>query len=779
MDVHNQTPFPLAPLPGRIGFPGHSLTLIIKGTFDLVADDVATVAEEQMLPTGDEPFPDDEDAIGGPWYESDFAYRKAKTDLMLVGHCHPPNGQPVTSCPARFTVGTHTRGLMVFGDRYWQPGLLGGKMTDPTPFSKMALRAENAFGGPKFKANPVGKGMTAITTDDGAKLIPLPNIEDPSALIKSASARPGPAGFWPRHKQWSDRQSKLGTYKKDWLKTRWPWFPDDFDWTFFNAAHESLQVEAPLRGDERMLLENLHPERARFTCHLPGTRVRCFVLQKQHREDRPPAFVEVPLALDTLWLDIDHSKVVLVWRGHVPVANPDFDDVVDSFVIEESLTEPPESLDACRAQYFAMIAEEQAELNPPAEKPPPFRAQRKEEGDGDADEASAKPEVEKDEEDKELDALELQMREVLIAAGHDPDDPPKPSRAEVARAKEILKEHGYDEEEVDSVEVETAAVQWSRERVAEHHAAGESFHGESLRDLDLSNLDLTGIDLSKADLRGTNLSGTVLTNGKITEAQLAGADFSGAELSGVNAAETDFTESILGRAIFDGADLTGAHLAKIDLTGCSFQGAQLESTDLSGATLNECDATKAYFAGSDMTGCEAKNAVFMGADLSACTLVDADLSESDLSEATLADVIAPRLNLSKATVTGLRADGASDLSDAILSHARGEGPIWSNCDLSRARLDHVEMDDALFMGTTLDDASLRASSFKHACFAKASLQRSRLLSSNFFEASFERADMTDCDLSGSNCYAAEFLDAVLEGAGGEQVNVKMSKLANR
>ena len=78
MDLVNQTPFQFAPLPGRLGYPKHSLTVIVKGTFDLVPDAPAALADEQLPITGDLPYPDDEEGSGSPYYES---------DLLLVGTC--------------------------------------------------------------------------------------------------------------------------------------------------------------------------------------------------------------------------------------------------------------------------------------------------------------------------------------------------------------------------------------------------------------------------------------------------------------------------------------------------------------------------------------------------------------------------------------------------------------------------------------------------------------------------------------------------------------------
>jgi hypothetical protein len=51
LETINQTAFHFAPLVGRLNFPEHSLTLIVKGTFKLSRDGKATPVEEQIYPT--------------------------------------------------------------------------------------------------------------------------------------------------------------------------------------------------------------------------------------------------------------------------------------------------------------------------------------------------------------------------------------------------------------------------------------------------------------------------------------------------------------------------------------------------------------------------------------------------------------------------------------------------------------------------------------------------------------------------------------------------------
>ena len=138
MRAVNRTPFQFAPLAGRLRYPGHSLTLIVKGTFDLTPGGEATPAEEHQPVTGDVFYPDDQDGAGSCRYESDFAFHKPRADLLLAGTCHPPGGEPALACNVTFQVGSHSRKLRVWGDRRWQGPRGFRKISEPEPFTRMA-----------------------------------------------------------------------------------------------------------------------------------------------------------------------------------------------------------------------------------------------------------------------------------------------------------------------------------------------------------------------------------------------------------------------------------------------------------------------------------------------------------------------------------------------------------------------------------------------------------------------------------------------------------------
>ncbi len=205
--------------------PADSLTVIAKGTFDLVADGPARLRAESEVVIGDLCFEDDPAA--SLRYASDFAIVKPRGDVTLVGHAHAPGGvSPAMQVRFRFgepSAGGFERKVAVLGDRTWQRSVVTTAPTDPAPFVKIPLRYERAFGGPRFDANPLGTGHKAAAGADG--IARLPNLEQPEALVRSPGDAPAPACFGPIPTLWRERWSLLGTYDRSWFKARWPYFP--------------------------------------------------------------------------------------------------------------------------------------------------------------------------------------------------------------------------------------------------------------------------------------------------------------------------------------------------------------------------------------------------------------------------------------------------------------------------------------------------------------------------------------------------------------------------
>lgn len=727
MEIVNETALQTAFLVGKIRSPRYCLTMIVKGAFDLVPGGVCTPSEEMPFPTGDEPYADDPDGLGAPRYPSDFAPYKPRADLMLVGSCHVPDGRPRGRCPVRFEVDGLGRRLEVWGDRQLRWRGLGRRPTDPVPFEQMELRYERAFGGPRSKLNPVGVGRSARRDPDGRRVRRAPNLEDPQRGARE------PAGLGPLGATWRPRTAKLGTYRRRWLRERWPWFPQDFDWRYFNAAPSALQAPY-LRGDETLLLENLHAEHAHLESRLPGLRMRTFICDREPGE-RDSGFREVPMQLDTLWVDAEASRLVLVWRGHVEVASEDHEDIAYAYVRSEMLDGDRPDAPHCEALLAQRLAEQAAEEE--ADDDEPEEEARGEDGAAEVEAAA----------ERERAALAEQLR----AAGIDPDaevEPTPEARAEETSLRERL---GMDVPEPSAMD---------RDEVLRRIAAGES----------LAEVDLAGVDLSSADLREADLGEAILSRANLANADLAGARLAGADLS-----DAVLTDAVLTGAVLDEADLTGADLRGADLSGASAREAFFDRAQLDKALLSGIEAADATFEEASLVEAVLAGARLEGAELSQARLERADLEGAALREASLEGAHGAGARLDGADLTELRAAGC-DFSGGSLRVVTAPDSVWAGARLAGTDLSYARLDGADLSSAELSEATLFAASLKEADLERAVLTGANTSQCNLFEARFGKSDLTRADLRGSNLYGADLLEARVDGARFEGANLRRARL---
>lgn len=272
----------------------------------------------------------------------DAGMPKPRGEVLLTGSCFSPRGTVRNASTVSFRVGDLRKEIAVFGDRWWQKTNAGVNIiTDPIPFSELPLTWRNAFGGEDFPANPLGKGVTPVLGKDGELRIPLPNIEYRSMIIGSPADRPLPAGFDVVDMMNPQRQKKVGTYDDKWLKERWPYFPDDMDYEYFNCAPEDQYLKAFFQGGEAIEILNMHPDMQVIESHLPELRIRCFVTKKEAPKSAVEVFQNVTTRVDTLWLFPSLLRGVVMYRGTTEIYDEEYEDVLRIFIATERLKDPP------------------------------------------------------------------------------------------------------------------------------------------------------------------------------------------------------------------------------------------------------------------------------------------------------------------------------------------------------------------------------------------------------------------------------------------------------
>jgi len=764
MEIVNATTFPFAVLPGKVRPPEWSATLIVKASFALRHGGPAVPLPEPLPLMGD--VYRDEELTNDCLYESDFAFWKQHADVLLVGTCHAPGGKPTTACRIEFGVGKWSKALAVIGNRRWKKSLLMSSASDPESFNAIPVTYLNAYGGEGFEKNPAGRGYEKAY---------LPNVEPLEDRISSPGDRPDPAGFGPLNRTWVQRTSKLGSYRGKYMKERWPHFPEDFDFTYFNAAPEDQQFRKYLRGDEELRFENLHPKQASYRSALPGIRIRGFLSEKLASGKK---FREVPMNLDTLFVDLDKEVLVLVWRGVAPVLSEELTEVEHALAVSEPLQNAP----APAASFEALLPKPAPPAPPPAAPPAPkppsplqlqletMKAQAKKmaeahlaqartlakEAGFDLDAALAKPATGA----ADLHAALLARKTALVSTGQ---AVPALLDQEIA----ALAPGGKLEAAIQKLQAMVPKAPKPPVSPESLRAAVAKPGGLSAKEKDMTGARLAGADFSGMDLSNVILKDADLSNAKLVQTVLKGAQLSKANLSG--------------------ADLTGAVLEKADLTGATLAEAKLEGASLAQADFSGVAASKAVF-----TGAQAHKAIFAGATLDEAVFEKALLKESDFSRSSLKGAKFSGAVLAKAAFSGAKAEGAefkeADLSGAygdaganfkkaLFVQANGTQSIWETSVCDGADFSGAVLLRANFAGASLKQAKLGGVDASNASFRKASMLLAQAVQSNFFEASFEKADLSGTDFNGSNLFGAEFLGSNLEGTKLQGANVRMTKLA--
>jgi hypothetical protein len=298
------------------------LVVVVKGTFTIpTGNRVPELAEQQAdLVMADE-FTG-EPGFSAPKYESDFAPFKPRCDVLLNGSAYAPRGRPATRVKVSMHVGACAKSFNVVGNRNWMKLWFLTIPGAPQPFTVMPISYDNAFGGadlthpdPKkhrtFLKNHVGKGFHYNLRKETIDGKPLPNTEELRCSVTNPRRDYRPMAFGPVGRAWQPRPKFAGTYDRNWLDNVFPFLPSDFDDRYYQAAPEDQQIDY-LRGGEEVMLINLTPQ-GRTTFKIPTIAVPVTFYLKNGEEQ------EMRAANDTIIIEPDLGRFILVWRASLPL----------------------------------------------------------------------------------------------------------------------------------------------------------------------------------------------------------------------------------------------------------------------------------------------------------------------------------------------------------------------------------------------------------------------------------------------------------------------------
>jgi uncharacterized protein YjbI with pentapeptide repeats len=706
----------------------------------------------------------------------DQGYPKPGAEFIVhAAACAP---RPTAGMEITARVGNRSKTLMVTGDRCWTatgaPGV-------PAPFARMPVTYRNAFGGPGYAFNPAGKGFRA--SPDG--LHPLPNIQYPGKPVTSPKETPLPAGFSPYPASWPQRYALLGRFDAAWLAERWPDLPRDASADYFHTAPEDQRLQGFFQGDEEILLAGMHPEKSTIVSSLPGLRARIFVEQAQGEKK---VFSEVQNRAETLMLYPEALRGILLFRGVVPSADEQLDDITCLTAAWETRTEAAQP----QEKYFECM---QAALNPPpapdVESPPAPEIEATAETP-----AAAPPPPSPDFEalNRDLAAMEAESDQRLRALGMSREELVQKYGAETGEQETVSLESLT--KEIEQLEKTTderlQALGMGREALISKYGPMESaaappdpatLQGQVKELLAQSMGQLAAAKLTDADpwhslpkeIQGDMPSAaeveealglweqqtppaeekgepgdtpgpgtTALSAAETMErhragASLRGIDASAGDFSGCDLQGADFTEALLDQARFTGANLAGAVFTAAVLRAADFKGADLTGAVLQGATGPEADFREAQL---------------VRADLSAGDWTGANLARADLHAANLSRAILRKADLTACTLQGAVAR-ETDFSDGNLSGADFRGCDLTGADCSGANLTQAVLADVRAHGLQLFGAVAEKTDFRNASLRGARGGAGTLLTG---------AHLTGADLSEASLGGTQFIDTDLEGA---------------
>lgn len=320
MKLVNPTPFEMERMVQLDRRGAEQLIVVLKTTHTIGSDGSLTVAAEQPPLARVDEFRGEPDS-SSIMQECEVTPPKPSTDVFLIGSAIAPDGD-TTVMGVEVRVGPVTQTARITGDRVWRR-LFGIPMkSSPERFDRIPLIHERAYGGedltPKRRKrwggearNPVGCGFRVRRSRQKLSGQPLPNIERPRKRLRRPCGRSIPVGFGPIGRNWLPRMAYAGTYDQNWVDSRMPLLPADFDGRYYNAAPAALIAPGHLSGGERVDVRGCTASGVlRFQLPSIAPAVRIVLRDRE---------VEAPLVCDTVTIDTDAMELRMLYKASFDV----------------------------------------------------------------------------------------------------------------------------------------------------------------------------------------------------------------------------------------------------------------------------------------------------------------------------------------------------------------------------------------------------------------------------------------------------------------------------
>lgn len=294
------------------------LVVVVKGTFDFPTSQNGKVRKSaKQVPLVMADTFTGEPGYSAVLWESDFAFRKPRCDVIANGCAYAPGGRPAERVTVGIKIGGWSKVFEVVGTREWRAVGPVFVATAPLPFLRQPFSYDTAWGGvdrldpqdtlpASYAANPVGTGWARSRNQRLVPGLRLPNTQAVGEEVRSPFGDYRPMSFGPYGRGWPGRIEHGGTYDQSWIDSVFPFLPADFDERYFQMAPPDQQIEHP-RGGEEVVLLNLTPE-GRVSFRMPDVALPITLF-----DNNAQAFDLAPRP-DTVLFDPESRRFSLVWR---------------------------------------------------------------------------------------------------------------------------------------------------------------------------------------------------------------------------------------------------------------------------------------------------------------------------------------------------------------------------------------------------------------------------------------------------------------------------------
>jgi Uncharacterized protein conserved in bacteria (DUF2169) len=302
MEFVNETDFPAEIFTGFVGEDVIEAQFVMRATYRIGENGRLEKSDEQW-PIFNEPL---QTNLGS--FPTDRQAPRRGCDVVVTGVVR--RAEPIRATTVVLVLGEHRRELRVSGDRSWAGDIDALSPSEPALFSEMPLSWERAFGGPveldgergSHPLNGLGRGF--YLSAESARGNPLPNIENPQALITNWSDQPAPAC-------WASVGNPLGWYTvQAILESPGPPAPDFAERLAARAVYSACKPDMVLSDISdacRLTISGL--TESQVSIELAG------IVNPEVVARFGPDEAFSPCALSGLWLFLEQSLLVVTFRS--------------------------------------------------------------------------------------------------------------------------------------------------------------------------------------------------------------------------------------------------------------------------------------------------------------------------------------------------------------------------------------------------------------------------------------------------------------------------------